>query len=116
MPRGGRREGAGRKPGSRPVHPVRTRRAVVAMEAAAAGLSPVDYDAAKSVAPYTNPRLAVIDSNVTVQQQAETQLTAEERRERARQAIREAFAERPAIAHGSSTPACSASCGMRVST
>jgi hypothetical protein len=43
MPRGGRREGAGRKPGVPQRHPVRKRQAVVAMEAGAAGLTPVDY-------------------------------------------------------------------------
>jgi hypothetical protein len=78
------------------------------MEAGAAGLSPVDYllsimrdealdlptrlDAAKSVAPYTNPRLASIDA--TVKSEVKVALTEEQRRERARQAILEAFAER----------------------
>jgi hypothetical protein len=81
-------------------------------EIAASGLNPVDYmlsvvrnkkldmatrlDAAKAVAPYTNPRLAVIDSTVRTEVNV-TALTEEERRERARQAILEAFAERPPI-------------------
>ena len=55
---------------------------------------PTRLDAAKAVAPYTNPRLASIDvkarTEVTV-----SALTEEERRVRARQAILEAFAERP---------------------
>ena len=110
MPRGGRREGAGRKPGVPQRHPVRKRQAVVAMEAGAAGLTPVDYllgimrndeldlavrlDAAKAVAPYVHPRLAVIDSTTRAEVSTST-LTKEERRERARRAILEAFAERP---------------------
>ena len=72
-------------------------------------LNPVDYllaimrnekldlsirlDAAKAVAPYTNPRLAVIDSMVRTEVNV-TAVTDEQRRERARQAILEAFAER----------------------
>jgi hypothetical protein len=80
------------------------------MEAGAAGLTPVDYllgimrndeldlavrlDAAKAVAPYVHPRLAVIDSTTRAEVSTST-LTKEERRERARRAILEAFAERP---------------------
>jgi hypothetical protein len=80
------------------------------MEAGAAGLSPVDYllaimrdeqldlptrlDAAKAVAPYTNPRLASIDATVKSQVDV-SMLTDEQRRQRARAAILEAFAERP---------------------
>jgi hypothetical protein len=80
MPHGGRREGAGRKRGSRLKNPPRTRSAITAMEAAAAGLTPVDYllgimrnetldmpvrlDAAKAVAPYVHPRLASIEARV----------------------------------------------------
>ena len=112
MPRGGRREGAGRKPGIPQRHSRRTKSTIAAMEASAAGMTPVDYllavmrneqldlptrlDAAKAVAPYTNPRLASIDvkarTEVTV-----SALTEEERRQRARQAILEAFAERPLV-------------------
>jgi hypothetical protein len=79
------------------------------MEAGATGLSPVEYllgimrdeeldlptrlDAAKAVAPYTNPRLASIDSTVRAEVNV-TALTEEQRVERARKAIAEAFAER----------------------
>jgi len=55
----------------------------------------VRLDAAKAVAPYTNPRLAVIDSTVRAKVEVTDGLSLEERRERARQMIREAFAERP---------------------
>ena len=89
---------------------LRTKSTIVAMEAAAAGLSPVDFmlaimrneelalavrlDAAKAVAPYTNPRLASIDA--TVKSTTEVSLlTDEQRRQRARQAILDAFVERP---------------------
>ena len=80
------------------------------MKAGAAGLSPVEYllgimrneelalplrlDAAKSVAPYTNPRLAVIDSTVKLAAEVTVTLSEDERRERARRMIAEAFAER----------------------
>ena len=53
----------------------------------------IRLDAAKAVAPYTNPRLAVIDSMVRTEVNV-TAVTDEQRRERARQAILEAFAER----------------------
>ena len=73
-------------------------------------LNPVDYmlaimrneqldlstrlDAAKAVAPYTNPRLASIDATVRSTTEV-TLLSDEERRQRARAAILAAFAERP---------------------
>jgi hypothetical protein len=52
-------------------------------------------DAAKAVAPYTNPRLAVIDSTVKLAADVTVTLTPEERRQRARAVILEAFRERP---------------------
>jgi hypothetical protein len=87
------------------------------MKAGAAGLSPVEYllgimrneelalplrlDAAKSVAPYTNPRLAVIDSTVKLAAEVTVTLSEAERRARARQLIAEAFAERtPRVVEG----------------
>ena len=57
---------------------------------------PTRLDAAKAVAPYTNPRLSVIDSTVRTEVNVMA-LTDEQRRERARQAILEAFAERPPV-------------------
>jgi len=81
-------------------------------EIAASGLAPLDYmlkimrdeqldlptrlDAAKAVAPYVHPRLAVIDSTIRAEVSVST-LTDEQRRERARQLIRAAFAERPVV-------------------
>ena len=56
---------------------------------------PMRLDAARSVAPYTNPRLSAIDA--TVRSEVKVVLSPEQRRERARQAILEAFAERPLI-------------------
>jgi hypothetical protein len=47
---------------------------------------PVRLDAAKAVAPYVHPRLAVIDSTVRTEVTVSA-LTEEERRERARQAL-----------------------------
>jgi hypothetical protein len=80
LARGGRREGAGRKRGSRLKNPPRTRSAITAMEAAAAGLTPVDYllaimrnetldmpvrlEAAKAVAPFVHPRLSSVEARV----------------------------------------------------
>lgn len=71
MARGGRREGAGRKPGS-----PNQRTSDTARKAAAAGLTPVEFllrvmrnskapmpmrvDAAKAAAPYVHPRLSAI--------------------------------------------------------
>lgn len=78
MPRGGKREGAGRKKGSRT-----TRTQEIARAAAAAGISPLevmleamrtrwekqDTDgalaAASLAAPYVHPRLAAVDSTVS---------------------------------------------------
>ena len=81
-------------------------------EVTKSGLKPVDYlltvmrdkrqplpirlDAAKAAAPYTSPRLAVIDSTVRAEVAVST-LTDEERREQARALIRAAFAERPLV-------------------
>jgi len=81
-------------------------------EVTKSGLKPVDYlltvmrdkrqplpirlDAAKAAAPYTSPRLAVIDSTVRAEVAVST-LTDEERREQARALIRAAFAERPVL-------------------
>jgi hypothetical protein len=56
-----------------------------------------------AVAPYTNPRLAVVDARITKEVDA-VSLNDAERRQRARQMILEAFAERPAVAYGSSAP------------
>jgi len=53
---------------------------------------------ATAVAPYTNPRLAVIDARVKTE--VVQPLSNEQRRERARQAILEAFAERPVVIEG----------------
>lgn len=76
MPRGGKREGAGRKAGS-----LGKRTQEIAEAALADGLTPLEYmlarlrdetlnstdrmDAAKSAAPYVHPRLAAIDAKVT---------------------------------------------------
>ena len=82
MAHGGARPGAGRKRGSRTKNPKPhpTRAKILAMEAAAAGLTPVDYllgimrneklelpvrlEAAKAVAPYVHPRLASLEARV----------------------------------------------------
>jgi hypothetical protein len=56
---------------------------------------PTRLDAAKAAAPYTNPRLASIGA--TFKSEVKVVLTEEQRVERARQAILEAFAERPAL-------------------
>ena len=79
-------------------------------QVAASGLSPLDFliatlrnesldlptrlEAARAAAPFVHPRLAVIDSTVRTES-ATPQLSEEERRQRARQAILDAFAERP---------------------
>jgi hypothetical protein len=61
---------------------------------------PTRLDAAKSVAPYIHPRLAVIDARVQASVVTET-LTEAQRVERARKAIAEAFAERtPLVVDG----------------
>jgi len=81
-------------------------------EIATSGLDPVQYMlrimrdesqpdarrdwAAATVAPYVNPRLAVVDS--TIRKEVEVSpLNDEQRRARARAMILEAFAERPTI-------------------
>ena len=46
-------------------------------------------------APYLHPKLQVVDSTIRAAVVDVTALTAEQRRERARRAILEAFAERP---------------------
>jgi len=71
-------------------HPYRDPRWIADEELALA----VRLDAAKAIAPYTNPRLASIDA--TVKSTTEVSLlTDEQRRQRARQAILDAFVERP---------------------
>jgi hypothetical protein len=61
---------------------------------------PLRLQAARDVAPYTAPRLAVIDSTVRAEVTT-TALTEEQRVERARKAIAEAFAERtPLVVEG----------------
>jgi hypothetical protein len=102
---GGRRQGAGRKPGS-----VTKRRSQAAIEKAAERTMPLDYmlavmhdesadkdrrdRMAAAAAPYLHARLQSIDSTVRTEIELST-LTAEQRRQRARQAILDAFAERP---------------------
>lgn len=72
MPRGGKREGAGRKPGS-----ANNRSREIADKAMAEGITPLEFmlavmrdetaeqaarmDAAKSAAPYVHPRLAAVE-------------------------------------------------------
>jgi hypothetical protein len=55
-------------------------------------------DAAKAAIGYEKPKLASIDAKVDVL--TEVMLTEDERRERARKAIIEAFAERPLVTEG----------------
>jgi hypothetical protein len=85
----------------------------VKSEAAKHGQSPVEYmlavmrdesasldrrdRMAAAAAPYVCPRLAVVDVNAKVKTEDTALLNDEERRQRARQMILEAFAERPAI-------------------
>jgi hypothetical protein len=47
-----------------------------------------------AAAPFIHPRLSAVDANVRTQVEEASTLTEAERRERARQAIAEAFAER----------------------
>ena len=56
---------------------------------------------AAAAAPYIHPRLASVEMKVEAEI---THLTPEQRIERARQAILEAFAERPLLAGGSNGP------------
>jgi hypothetical protein len=115
---GGRRKGAGRKPGS----PTERRREIVD-KAAAEGISPLELQLsamrelwrrahadgemdiglaaqacaiAKDCAPYIHPRLAAVDARVGLSGQVDVSVTQEERRRRAIEAIDAAFAERPA--------------------
>jgi hypothetical protein len=115
MPRGGRREGAGRKPGSK-----LTKSQLIAAEVREAGISPLELQLttmrelwrrahangamdmglatqacqiAKDCAPYIHPRLAAIEAKVDTFAQLEVKLTAEERARRARAEIDAAFAE-----------------------
>jgi hypothetical protein len=115
MPRGGHREGAGRKPGSK-----LTKSQLIAAEVREAGISPLELQLttmrelwrrahasremdlglamqacqiAKDCAPYIHPRLAAIEAKVDTFGQLEVKLTAEERVRRARAAIVKAFAE-----------------------
>ncbi len=76
MPRGGKREGAGRKPGA-----LTTRTREIAERTAETGITPLDFllsimrddtqeqavriDVAKAAAPYAHPKLAAIDANIT---------------------------------------------------
>jgi len=96
----------GRKPGSR------NKLTLIEIEAARArvdmNMTPVDYllsvmrdptapvdrrdRAAAAVAPYVHPRLANVEAKVDVRTEVATEA---ERRQRARQAILEAFGERP---------------------
>ena len=55
---------------------------------------PVRLDAAKSVAPYLAPRLSSVDGTIRAAVVDVTALTAEQRQQRARALIREAFRER----------------------
>jgi hypothetical protein len=52
---------------------------------------------ATAAAPFVHPRLAVVDSKVRATVEVNGKLSADELRARARQAIAEAFAERPVI-------------------
>jgi hypothetical protein len=52
---------------------------------------------AVAAAPYTSPRLAVVDSTVRAKVEVSGTLSADELRARARAAIAEAFAERPLV-------------------
>lgn len=117
MNHGGRRPGAGRKPGSIGKRTKQLQDAVRQAREARRVLGPDAFDgdahalltlvyrdtslpldvrihAATVAISYESPRLAVIDSTVRTETAA-PQLTEAERRERARQAILEAFAERP---------------------
>ena len=81
MPRGGHREGAGRKAGA-----VITKSREVADKLVAEGLTPLDYlvgvmrqtmeyhetrfEAAKAAAPYMHARLAAVEMNATIKRDA----------------------------------------------
>ena len=103
---GGRRQGAGRKPGSASQ---KTRE--IANQAATDGLTPLEYmlavlrddtadpdrrdRMAVAAAPYIHARLAAIQTKVETVGQIEAKITFEERRRQAAEAVRAAFAERP---------------------
>jgi hypothetical protein len=52
---------------------------------------------AVAAAPFVHPRLAVVDSTVRAKVEVSGTLSADELRQRAREAIRAAFAERPLV-------------------
>jgi hypothetical protein len=102
--RGGRRPGAGRKLGGKNKRTLRNetidserrmplQHMLDVMDDPKASQDRRDRMAI-AAAPYLHPRLSSIDSTTRVEVDV-TPLTAEERRQRARQAILEAFAERP---------------------
>lgn len=86
MARGGKRPGAGRKPGSLNKATAEQRQAVLE-----SGMSPLDYlltvmrdedqapdarrDAAKAAAPYVHPRLSSVEMNAKVQTSHEDALS-----------------------------------------
>jgi len=104
----GRTKTGGRKPGSQNTRTKQQKAAIAAL-----GVDPVRYmlaivadesapeerrdRMAVAVAPYTNPRLAVIDATVKSQSEITVVLSDEQRRERAREAIRAAFSGRPLV-------------------
>src|SRR5499427_6549415 len=104
---GGKRQGAGRKPGSASQ---KTRE--IANQAATDGLTPLEYmlavlrddtadpdrrdRMAVAAAPYIHARLAAIETKVETVGQIEAKITFEERRRQAVEAVRAAFAERRA--------------------
>jgi hypothetical protein len=104
---------AGRiKTGGRKTGVINKRTRQQQAEVARSGLNPVDYmlsimrdkrqpadrrdRMAAAVAPYTNPKLAVIDSTIRAEV-AVSALSEAELREKARALIREAFRERPRV-------------------
>src|SRR5215467_10184595 len=103
---GGRRQGAGRKPGSASQ---KTRE--IANQDVKDGLTPLEYmlavlrddtadpdrrdRMAVAAAPYLHARLAAIQTKVETVEQIEAKITFEERRRQAVEAVRAAFAERP---------------------
>src|SRR5215469_15475767 len=103
---GGRRQGAGRQPGS-----VSQKTREIANQAAKDGLTPLEYmlavlrddtadpdrrdRMAVAAAPYIHARLAAIETKVETVGQIEAKITFEERRRQAVEAVRAAFAERP---------------------
>jgi len=106
--RGGRRPGAGRKAGG---HNKRTLE--FHAEVAKSGCTPLEHmlavlhdpkanadrrdRMAVAAAPFIHPKLAVVDSTVKLAAEVTVTLSEDERRERARRMIAEAFAERPPL-------------------